>query len=136
MQYANDVNLPIFWGTSILWDILTNCITILIIIFMLAIGLQDQWKSADELFSVFVILVFYNFAILPIICILSLFFTKPIFGLIVISAFNLLIGRLGVSFFFPYQFSLIASFFLSSINFSALHCFDIQFNSGYNSVHA
>lgn len=94
MQYANDVNLPIFWGASILWDILTNCITILIIIFMLAIGVQDQWKSAEELFSVLVILVLYNFAMMPIIGILSLFFTKPIFALIVISAFNLLIGEL------------------------------------------
>lgn len=88
MQYASGVNLPIFWATSILWDVLTNCITISIIIIMLILGQHEHWKSFSELGIVFLILLFYNIAMMPVICVLSLIFTKPTMGMNVISIFN------------------------------------------------
>lgn len=93
LQYASGVSLPIFWGASIMWDLLTNCITIFIIIIMLILGQHDYWKSPMELAIVFLILFLYNFAMMPVICILSLIFTKPSIGMNVISIFNFVISK-------------------------------------------
>lgn len=93
LQYASGVSLPIFWAASIIWDLLTNCVTIIIILFILVLGQHDQWKSISELSLVFLILLMYNFAMMPVICLLSLLFTKPSFGMNVISISNFVISK-------------------------------------------
>lgn len=92
MQYASGVNMYIFWGVSILWDILSNVVTIIIIIFMLALSQQSEWKSFSDLAIVFLILFLYNFAMIPIMCVFSLFFTKPSLGKTFVIVFNLVGG--------------------------------------------
>lgn len=94
MQYASGVNVFVFWAASIAWDLLTNTITVLIIIFMLILGQRDQWNSPKDLAIVFLILELYNFAMMPLICIFSLIFTKPTTGMNVVSIFSLIIGML------------------------------------------
>lgn len=93
MQYASGAMLPIFWGASILWDLFTNLITICIIIIMLILGQHDQWKSFGELSIVFLILLLYNFAMMPVICILSLIFSKPSTGMNVLSIGNMIVSK-------------------------------------------
>lgn len=93
LQYASGINLPIFWAASIIWDLLTNCITIFIIVFLLLLGQHDQWKSISELSLVFLILLLYNFAMMPVICLLSLLFSKPSLGMNVISIANFVVSK-------------------------------------------
>ncbi|XP_031625623.1 ATP-binding cassette sub-family A member 3-like [Contarinia nasturtii] len=90
MQYTSGAYLSIFWGASILWDLLTNTITICIIIIMLILGQHEHWKSPSELAIVFLILFVYKFAMIPIICLASLIFTKPTTGMNVISFGNII----------------------------------------------
>lgn len=122
MQYASGVNLPIFWAASIVWDLLTNCITSAIIIFLLILGQHDQWKSISELSIVFLILLMYNFAMMPVICLLSLLFSKPSLGMNVISISNFVISK-----------SLASNFNRATLrNFKYDFCFTLQSGGIYD----
>lgn len=92
MQYVSGVNVPIFWIVSIVWDILTSLITSFIIVLMLALGNHQNWNSFSDLALAFSIFLAYNFAMMPIICVFSLFFTKPSTGMIVIFTLNVAFG--------------------------------------------
>lgn len=88
MQYLSGVNLYIFWGTSIVWDLLMNTFTIIIIIVMVAISSLKDINLA----ILFLILFLYSVAMIPLLCVFSLIFPTPSFGRIFISIFNLIIG--------------------------------------------
>lgn len=98
MQYVSGVNLFIFWGASILWDILANIITIIIIIVMLALSQRSEWKTFSDLSVLFVILLFYNIAMIPLICLVSLIFSKPTLGKTLLIIFNLVAGECRIDF--------------------------------------
>lgn len=93
MQYVSGIRMPIFWGVSILWDMITTTIVIFIIMTMLLLGQQSYFKTPVELLSIFLIFFMYNFAMTPIICVWSLIFTKPSFGRAFVTIFNVIIGR-------------------------------------------
>lgn len=93
MQYASGAYCMVFWGASILWDLFTISITISIIIVMLAIGQHEHWRTPGELSIVFLILFMYNFAMNPIICLLSLVFSKPTTGMNVLSIANMVLRK-------------------------------------------
>lgn len=56
-------------------------------------GQHDQWNSPKELSIVFLILFLYNLSMMPIICILSLIFSKPSTGMNVLSILNMIISK-------------------------------------------
>lgn len=85
--------MPVFWTVSILWDWITSAIIVALIILTLAFGQQKQIHSFDELAAVALILLIYNFAMIPVVCIWSLIFTKPSLGRTVVSIFNVIIGK-------------------------------------------
>lgn len=95
MQYVSGIRMPIFWGVSILWDMMTTSIIILIIIPMLLFSPHHHFKTAIELFGVCLIFFMYMFAMTPIVCIWSLVFTKPSFGRAFVSIFNIIVGTFG-----------------------------------------
>lgn len=102
------MNLFVFWATSILWDLITNLITMILIIVLLIIGKHEHWKSFDELATVFLILLVYNIAMMPIICLWSLVFRKPSLGTcqILILTLKYLVFSIGI-FLFLYLFLLL-----------------------------
>lgn len=93
MQYASGAYMFVFWGASILWDLLMSIITICVILIMLIIGQHPYWRSPSELAIVFLILFMYKFAMIPIICLLSLVFSKPTTGMNVISFANIILSK-------------------------------------------
>lgn len=93
MQYASGAYMSIFWGASIIWDLFTNSITIFIVIIMLAFGQNEHWCKPGELAIVFLILFLYNFAMMPVICLLSLIFSKPTTGMNVVSIANTILSK-------------------------------------------
>lgn len=72
MQFLSGVNLLIFWIASILWDFLLNIVTIIIIVLLVAFSSIENYNPVH----VFLILFLYNFAMIPVICILSLLFAS------------------------------------------------------------
>lgn len=86
--------MPILWAVSILWDLLTNCITIILIIILVALSDHDDWKQ--ELGTIFLLMFFYNFAMVPWICLLSLIFSKPSLGMVIVTFSNFVFGMYNV----------------------------------------
>lgn len=93
MQYVSGANLSVFWISSILWDILTSMITIALIIIMLALSQRNYWSNASTLAIVFLILVLFNYAMIPIICLASLIFSKPTTGVNVLTFASIIICK-------------------------------------------
>lgn len=93
-KYISGVRMPIFWGVSILWDMLTTTIIVLIIFSMLLLSPHHHFQTPTEWFAVFLIFFMYTFAMTPIVCIWSLIFTKPSFGRAFVSIFNVIVGML------------------------------------------
>lgn len=78
---------------SILWDVFTNFVTVGLIVCMLAFSRQAFWTDAKTLGVVGLIITVYNFAMMPVIGLLSLIFTKPTTGVNVTYFSSLLIGK-------------------------------------------
>lgn len=112
MQYVSGVRMPIFWGVSIIWDMITTTIVVFVIIAMLLLGHQSVFKTPVELLSIFLIFFMYNFAMTPVICVWSLIFTKPSFGRAFVTIFNVIIGEF--FFFCPKYNSLNLTHFIST----------------------
>lgn len=90
LQYASGANVLILWAMSILWDLLTNCITIILIIILVASKNDDDWKH--QLGTIFLLMFVYNLAMIPLICLLSLIFSKPSLGMVVVTFLNFVFG--------------------------------------------
>lgn len=93
LQYVSGINLSLFWIASILWDVLTNMVTVVLIVAMIAISRQNFWSDANTLGVITVLFIMYNVAMMPVICLASLIFTKPTTGLNVIYFAGMIISK-------------------------------------------
>lgn len=93
LQFASGANVPVFWAASILWDVITICVTIAIIVGILAAGKNEQWKDPTVLGYLALILIMCSIAMIPLVCILSLIFTKPSLGTSAVSIFSFVICK-------------------------------------------
>lgn len=93
LQYISGANLFIFWGVSIIWDLLTSSITTAMIIVLLILGQNENWRTFDELATVWSVLTAFYFCMIPIFCISSMVFTKPATGVNVVSVMNIAICK-------------------------------------------
>ncbi|XP_037034194.1 ATP-binding cassette sub-family A member 3-like isoform X1 [Bradysia coprophila] len=92
LQYASGINLSIFWIASILWDVLTHMVTVVLIVVMTAFSRQPFWAEANTLAVIGLLFTMYNFAMIPVICLTSLIFSKPTTGMNVIYFGSLVIS--------------------------------------------
>ncbi|KAK9729473.1 hypothetical protein QE152_g15946 [Popillia japonica] len=76
-QFISGAKVSAYWFANILWDFVTFLLTIICIIITLACFQEDGLKSASDLGQVFVILIFFFLAALPITYLSSLLFTAP-----------------------------------------------------------
>lgn len=93
LQYVSGINLSIFWITSILWDVFTNMATVVLIVLMLASSRQTFWSDAKTLGVISLLFTMFNVAMMPVICLTSLIFTKPTTGLNVVFFVSLIISK-------------------------------------------
>lgn len=98
LQYASGTNLSIFWLASILWDVFTNMVTVAIIVIMLAFSRQPFWADANTVAVIGMLFTVYNVAMMPVICLTSLIFSKPTTGVNVIFFGSLIICRSKLTF--------------------------------------
>lgn len=94
LQYVSGINLTIFWISSILWDVFTNMSTVLLIVIMLLTSQHHFWSEANIVGIIALLLIGFNFAMMPIVCLASLIFTKPTTGVNVLSFAGLFICKL------------------------------------------
>ncbi|XP_053685902.1 phospholipid-transporting ATPase ABCA3-like [Sabethes cyaneus] len=92
LQFVSGVNVLVFWATSFLWDFATYIITVLFYIATLAVFQENGWSSFEELGRVFLILMVFGFAFLPLTYLLSLCFDVPSGGFVKVMLLNIFTG--------------------------------------------
>uniref|UniRef100_A0A1B0GH75 Putative lipid exporter abca1 n=1 Tax=Lutzomyia longipalpis TaxID=7200 RepID=A0A1B0GH75_LUTLO len=80
LQFVSGVNVYTFWFTALIWDYFTYLITACLMIATLAAFQEEGWAEGPELGRVFVLLVFFGFAVMPIIYLFSMLFHVPSSG--------------------------------------------------------
>lgn len=93
MQYVSGANLYIFWFTSILWDLLSSLITVVGIIILMALSQHEYWSDFDTLTIVFSVLVAFFCAMIPVVCLASLIFSKPTNALNILTGLGMTLGE-------------------------------------------
>lgn len=88
------VNVFTFWITSFLWDFWTYIITAILITITLAVFQEDGWSASTELMRLFIVLISFGFAALPLTFIASMFFAIPSSGFTRMSIINVFTGNL------------------------------------------
>ncbi|XP_017079298.2 phospholipid-transporting ATPase ABCA1-like isoform X2 [Drosophila eugracilis] len=90
LQYVGGVKVWTFWLSQFVCDFATNILTALIVV--LTIVCFQLLDNFEELFSYFVLLLFYGFSALPLMYILSLFFKEPATGYSWSNTINYFLG--------------------------------------------
>lgn len=83
----------LFWLVSFIWDLLTFIVTILVIIISLAPFQIDHWSSPTDLGILFVFLITFAVAVLPMTYAFSLIFKSPSSAMQIMMFVNLLTGN-------------------------------------------
>uniref|UniRef100_A0A182PES6 ABC transporter domain-containing protein n=1 Tax=Anopheles epiroticus TaxID=199890 RepID=A0A182PES6_9DIPT len=94
LQFVSGVNVTLFWAISFLWDYLVFVLSALCYIVTLAIIQQDGWSSFDQLGRVFLVLLFYAFASLPVTYLFAYLFHVPATGFVKMMLLNVLSGTI------------------------------------------
>lgn len=68
-------------------------VTIVLIVAMIAVSRQHFWSDANTLGVLAILFIMYNVAMMPIICLVSLIFSKPTTGLNVIYFAGMIISK-------------------------------------------
>ncbi|XP_052859763.1 phospholipid-transporting ATPase ABCA3-like [Anopheles cruzii] len=94
LQFVSGVNVALFWTISFLWDYLVFVVASLFYVVTLAIIQQDGWSTFDQLGRVFLVLLFYAFASLPVTYLFAYLFHVPATGFVKMMLLNVLSGTI------------------------------------------
>uniref|UniRef100_A0A6E8W4G1 ABC transporter domain-containing protein n=1 Tax=Anopheles coluzzii TaxID=1518534 RepID=A0A6E8W4G1_ANOCL len=94
LQFVSGINVFTFWIVSFVWDFLTYVITALIYIATLAAFQEDGWSSFEELGRVFLVLIVFGIAFLPVTYLFSFWFEVPATGFVKMMIVNIFSGTI------------------------------------------
>lgn len=93
LQFVSGAKVITYWITAFIWDYITYLITILALIAIFAAFQENGWSTALELSRIFLILVAFGFAVLPVTYIASQFFVIPASGFTGMTMFYVFTGN-------------------------------------------
>jgi len=92
-QFVSGVSAVTFWSATFVWDIINYIAPcILIIVAFRAFNIVPLWTNG-RFMDVFLLMIFYAWAMLPFMYLLSFIFTVPSTGLVWLTMFNILSGN-------------------------------------------
>uniref|UniRef100_A0A8W7P6N4 ABC transporter domain-containing protein n=1 Tax=Anopheles coluzzii TaxID=1518534 RepID=A0A8W7P6N4_ANOCL len=94
LQFVSGINVFTFWIVSFVWDFVTYVITALIYIATLAAFQEDGWSSFEELGRVFLVLIVFGIAFLPVTYLFSFWFEVPATGFVKMMIVNIFSGTI------------------------------------------
>ncbi|XP_053679934.1 phospholipid-transporting ATPase ABCA3-like [Anopheles nili] len=94
LQFVSGINVFTFWVVSFIWDFFTYVITALIYIATLAAFQEEGWSSFEELGRVFLVLIVFGIAFLPISYLFSFWFEVPATGFVKMMILNIFSGTI------------------------------------------
>ncbi|KAJ8939521.1 hypothetical protein NQ314_011088, partial [Rhamnusium bicolor] len=80
LQFVSGVKVYIFWITALLCDMVTYLVTILALIITLVCFQEDGFSTADDIGRLFLILIYFGWAFLPMLYIAGYMFDVPSTG--------------------------------------------------------
>ncbi|XP_053658365.1 phospholipid-transporting ATPase ABCA3-like [Anopheles marshallii] len=94
LQFVSGINVFTFWIVSFVWDFFTYVITALIYIATLAAFQEEGWASFEELGRVFLVLIVFGLAFLPVTYLFSYWFEVPATGFVKMMIVNIFSGTI------------------------------------------
>lgn len=82
LQYVSGLHVSTFWITSFLFDFTSYIVNVLVVILTLAIFQEPGWNTASDLFTAFICLMVFGFAMLQLTYVFSMFFDTPPTGFV------------------------------------------------------
>lgn len=94
LQFVSGLNVSVFWITSFLFDFTTYIISAVVVILILLTFQEQGWRTASELFTAFMCLMIFGFAMLQLTYVLSMFFSTSPIGFVCTTIFFILSGEI------------------------------------------
>ncbi|XP_058465469.1 phospholipid-transporting ATPase ABCA3-like [Malaya genurostris] len=94
LQYVSGTNILLFWGVAFVWDLAMFIVTSLIYIGTLAAFQEEGWSSFSDLGNVFLLLIFFGIAFLPMTYLISFLFKTPATGFVILMLINIASGSI------------------------------------------
>ncbi|XP_058116458.1 phospholipid-transporting ATPase ABCA3-like [Anopheles ziemanni] len=94
LQFVSGINVFTFWIVSFLWDFMTYVITALLYIITLAVFQEEGWATFEELGRVFLVLIVFGIAFLPVTYLFSFWFEVPATGFVKMMIVNIFSGTI------------------------------------------
>ncbi|XP_055623835.1 phospholipid-transporting ATPase ABCA3-like [Toxorhynchites rutilus septentrionalis] len=92
LQFVSGVNVLLFWAISFLWDYMIFVVISLFYIATVAALQQDGLSEFEHLSKIFLVLLFFGFAVLPVTYLFSYLFDIPATGFVKMVLLNVLSG--------------------------------------------
>lgn len=99
LQFVSGANKTLFWVVSFIIDYITFVIISLLYLLVLAAYQKEGWSTYVELARIFLVLICFGFAMLPMTYLASFLFSVPASGMTILSIFNIISG---IFFFMAY----------------------------------
>ncbi|KAK5601059.1 ATP-binding cassette sub- A member 1 [Crenichthys baileyi] len=92
LQFVSGVNPTIYWLTNFVWDMFNYIVPCFIVIVIFLCFQQKAYVSPPNLPALILLLLFYGWAITPMMYPASFFFSVPSTAYVVLTCINLFIG--------------------------------------------
>ncbi|XP_065093714.1 phospholipid-transporting ATPase ABCA3-like [Ochlerotatus camptorhynchus] len=92
LQFVSGVNVALFWTVSFLWDYLIFVVVSLFYVASVAAIQQDGWSNFEQLSRVFLVVVLFGFAVIPMTYLFSYLFDVPATGFVKMMLLNIISG--------------------------------------------
>lgn len=93
LQFVSGVNVVSYWLTAFLWDYLIFIGISILLIGTIGAFQEDGYKTFHDLSLMLLILLFFGFAVLPLIYVASFTFGSPASGFTKMSIFFIFMGK-------------------------------------------
>ncbi|XP_069122955.1 phospholipid-transporting ATPase ABCA1-like [Argopecten irradians] len=104
LQYVSGVGNFLYWVTSLFWDMLVFCLTVGLVVIVMAIFRQNSYWARENLAGTVVLLLLYGWASIPWMYCTVKMFKDVTSAYMVLFCVNLFVGILLISFVFILNF--------------------------------
>lgn len=92
LQFVSGVNVLMYWITAFLWDYFTFLVIAFLVTFTIGVFQEDGFSTFEELGRIYLVLIMFGFAVLPVVYIAAFFFNAPASGFTKMSIIFIFLG--------------------------------------------
>ena len=96
VQFVSGVSPVSYWLSAYAWDMINYVVPCLMILILFAAFDIPAYTGGHNLALVFMSLMFYGWAIIPLMYLVSFLFSKPASAFILLTLFNIVTGEVAI----------------------------------------